>query len=168
MKKNDLSSITTNKEGSETKENEPFSIQMMKHVFPFMYDPKSNIEEEIRSNEEFNNVVSDIIEKEKVEYLQGDQNIIEMFICKYGQVNQKELNVIKSLTMNNLPQGFGMLNDIGFRLPQLIELNLSHSQIKCISEIGISYDNLTTLIIQHCGLNDLSGKPCLCYYYLYL
>lgn len=51
-----------------------------------------------------------------------------------------------------------MLNDIGFILPQLLELHLSHRLIKSIEEIGTSYVTLTRLILQHCGLNDLSGK----------
>ena len=35
-----------------------------------------------------------------------------------------------------------MLNDIGYYIPNLIELNLEGSEISSISDIGISFQNL--------------------------
>lgn len=50
------------------------------------------------------------------------------------------------------------LDDIGVRLPNLIELNLTGSFITSIRDIGMqSLRNLTKLTIASCGLTDLDG-----------
>jgi len=66
---------------------------------------------------------------------------------------------LTSLTLK-IDKNFNMMNDIGFRLPNLIELNLQNSEIESIIDIGTSFNKLEKLNVSNCGLNDLSGLIC--------
>ena len=66
---------------------------------------------------------------------------------------------LTSLTLK-IDKNFNMMNDIGFRLPNLIELNLQNSDIESIIDIGTSFNKLEKLNVSNCGLNDLCGLIC--------
>ena len=85
-------------------------------------------------------------EKLKIIYLNG--NIIA------DKIKEKKTLKLK------INKNFGMLNDIGYYIPNLIELNLEGSEILSILDIGISFQNLIKLNVSNCKLIDLSGIIC--------
>jgi hypothetical protein len=105
---------------------------------------------------EFKDIIKDIVASQDSNYLQGNLNIIEQLISKYGNVPVGNLPDLKKITMK-LEKGFGMLNEFGEHLPILEELNLQGSQFKMISEIGSSFSHLIILNVSYCGIRDLSG-----------
>lgn len=140
-------------------------LNQLTHIFPFLLSQKniSNTEEIPQTNEEFQNIVKDIVKNETNtqinDYLKGEENIIENMIIKYGNITKKDISNLNTLTLQ-IPNNFGMLNDFGFYLPKLKNLNLSNSKIKSIDEIGTSFTNLESLNVSHCELEDLSGIIC--------
>jgi len=142
----------------------------LKIIFPFK-DLKEikpiNEEENIYLNTEYKKIVNEILKKEELnspltqnKYLEGEINILDKIIKSHSNIKNisqiKELRTLK-LTIN---KNFGMLNDIGYYIPNLIELNLEGSEISSISDIGISFQNLIKLNVSNCKLLDLSGIVC--------
>ena len=76
--------------------------------------------------------------------------------------DSKVISIHPSLTSLSLKidKNFNMMNDIGYRLPNLIELNLQGSEIESIMDIGTSFNKLEKLNVSGCGLTDLSGIIC--------
>ena len=97
--------------------------------------------------------------------LEGKANIIDKVIQKYipESNDSKVKNIQTDMTVLTLKidKGFNMLNDIGYRLPNLVELNLSGSSLESISDIGISFEKVEILNVSSCGLLELSGIICL-------
>ena len=90
---------------------------------------------------------------------QGKVNIIDKLISKHGKIKAQDIPQLKSLKIT-IPANFGMLNDFGYHLPNLEELNLEGSVIESISDIGTSFSHLKKLNVSFCGLKDLSGIIC--------
>ena len=152
-------------------------LKNLKFIFPFLNEEqlasKEN-ENKIKnySASEYNNIVTSInknkspINRNKVEeeILEGKINIIDKVIQKYMPVSNdsKVISIHPGLTSLTLKidKNFNMLNDIGYRLPNLIELNLQGSEIESIEDIGTSFNKLEKLNVSGCGLNDLSGIIC--------
>ena len=81
-------------------------------------------------------------------------------IIKYSDIrNISQIKELKTLKLK-IKKNFGMLNDIGYYIPNLIELNLEGSEILSILDIGISFQNLIKLNVSNCKLIDLSGIIC--------
>ena len=110
---------------------------------------------------EYKKIVEEILKNEQGEnYLEGKTKILDKVILQHSNINKiSEIKEIKSLKLT-IDKNFGMLNDIGYYLPNLIELNLEGSEISSILDIGISYENLIKLNVSKCKLYDLSGIVC--------
>lgn len=96
--------------------------------------------------------------------MEGKINIIDKVIQKHLPVSNdsKVITINPGLTSLSLKidKNFNMMNDIGYRLPNLIELNLQGSTIESIMDIGTSFNKLEKLNVSGCGLTDLSGIIC--------
>jgi len=156
----------------KTKEN----LQNLKYIFPFLKEGLNNSENNNKDNNyslsEYNKIVSSInknesninINKNDEDILKGKTNIIDKVIYKHmpSSADSKVIKIHEGLTSLTLKidKNFNMMNDIGFRLPNLIELNLQNSEIESIIDIGTSFNKLEKLNVSNCGLNDLSGLIC--------
>ena len=152
-------------------------LKNLKYIFPFLSESQSEIKEEENkmknySVSEYKNIVSSInnnkspINKNKTEeeILEGKINIIDKVIQKHmpSSNDSKVISIHPGLTSISLKidKNFNMMNDIGYRLPNLIELNLEGSEIESIMDIGTSFNKLEKLNVSGCGLTDLSGIIC--------
>jgi len=151
-------------------------LQKLKYIFPFLNEEINNSLNEYTSNNysksEYNKIVSKINKnnslingsKNDEEILEGKINIIDKVIQKHMHMpssnNSKIINQgLTSLSLK-IDKNFNMMNDIGYRLPNLIELNLNGSEIESIMDIGTNFKKLEKLDVSNCGLNDLSGIIC--------
>ena len=152
-------------------------LRNLKYIFPFLSETQSELKEEENkmknySASEYKNIVSSInnnkspIIKNKTEeeILEGKINIIDKVIQKHmpASNDSKVISIHQGLTSISLKidKNFNMMNDIGYRLPNLIELNLQGSNIESIMDIGTSFNKLEKLNVSGCGLTDLSGIIC--------
>ena len=163
---------TNNNLIEKSKEN----LQNLKYIFPFLKEElnisENNNKENKYSLSEYNKIVSSInknksninISKNDEDILKGKTNIIDKVIYKHmpSSADSKVIKIHEGLTSLTLKidKNFNMMNDIGFRLPNLIELNLQNSEIESIIDIGTSFNKLEKLNVSNCGLNDLSGLIC--------
>ena len=153
-------------------------LQNLKYIFPFLNEGINNMEKDDKSKNysisEYNKIVSSINKnnnkiinnknKNEEEILEGKINIIDKVIQKHMPISadSKIVKIHQGLTSLSLKidKNFNMMNDIGFRLPNLIELNLEGSDIDSIMDIGTSFKKLEKLNVSKCGLNDLCGIIC--------
>ena len=162
---------TNNNLIEKSKEN----LQNLKYIFPFLKEELNNSDKNKENNyslSEYNKIVSSInknksnisINKNDEDLLKGKTNIIDKVIYKHmpSSADSKVIKIHEGLTSLTLKidKNFNMMNDIGFRLPNLIELNLQNSEIESIIDIGTSFNKLEKLNVSNCGLNDLSGLIC--------
>ena len=167
--------IPKNEQGQQNN-NKLNQLLNLKYVFPFSSQQK---EAENKVNDysisEYNKIVCSINNKsnktkisEKNNYeediLEGKVNIIDKIIQKYmpSSNDNKVIQIHQGLTSLSLKidKNFNMLNDIGYRLPNLISLDLSGSEIESIMDIGTSFNKLEKLNVSNCGLSDLNGIIC--------
>jgi len=152
-------------------------LKNLKYIFPFLSETQLELKGEENkmksySASEYKNIVSSInnnkslINKNKTEeeILEGKINIIDKVIQKHmpASNDSKVISIHPGLTSITLKidKNFNMMNDIGYRLPNLIELNLQGSDIESIMDIGTSFNKLEKLNVSGCGLTDLSGIIC--------
>ena len=149
-------------------------LQKLKYIFPFLNEEINNSLNEYTSNNysksEYNKIVSKINKnnslingsKNDEEILEGKINIIDKVIQKHMPSSNDTKIINQGLTSLSLKidKNFNMMNDIGYRLPNLIELNLNGSEIDSIMDIGTNFKKLEKLDVSNCGLNDLSGIIC--------
>ena len=150
-------------------------LKNLKYIFPFF--PGGEQKEEDNKNKnysisEYNKIVSSINQNNNIndknkyeeDILEGKINIIDKIIQKYmpASIDNKVIQIHQGLTSLSLKidKDFNMLNDIGYRLPNLIELNLSGSELESIMDIGTSFNKLEKLNVSNCGLSDLNGIIC--------
>ena len=152
-------------------------LHNLKYIFPFFNEGQKEEENEIKnySISEYNKIVNSINNnfnskeinkknKHDKEILEGNINIIDKIIQKYIPVSNdnKIIKIHPGLTHLSLKidKNFNMLNDIGYRLPNLLELNLSNSDLESIMDIGTTFKKLEKLNVSNCGLSDLNGIIC--------
>ena len=152
-------------------------LKNLKYIFPFLSEGQIDIKcdnDKINnySKSEYSNIVTSINKnkssinknKDEDEILEGKINIIDKVIQKHLPVSNdsKVITINPGLTSLSLmiDKNFNMMNDIGYRLPNLIELNLQGSNIESIMDIGTSFNKLEKLNVSGCGLTDLSGIIC--------
>jgi Leucine-rich repeat (LRR) protein len=137
--------------------------KILSYIFPFLNNNNENNEKlKNLTNNEYKTIVSKIQDKNSdlENFLTGEENILDSLILKYSpNLKKSEIKNLKNLTLK-IPENFGMLNDIGFYLKNLIYLNLEGSFLKSIEEIGISFKNLEILIVKNCLISDLTGIVC--------
>ena len=152
-------------------------LHNLKYIFPSFNEGQKEEENEIKnySISEYNKIVNSINNnfnskeinkknKHDKEILEGNINIIDKIIQKYIPVSNdnKIIKIHPGLTHLSLKidKNFNMLNDIGYRLPNLLELNLSNSDLESIMDIGTTFKKLEKLNVSNCGLSDLNGIIC--------
>ena len=152
-------------------------LQNLKYIFPFFNGGEKEEENKINNYgiSEYNKIVNsinnnlnnnEINKKNKYneEILEGKINIIDKIIQKYLPVSNDNKIIKIHPGMRHLSlkidKNFNMLNDIGYRLPNLIELNLSNSDLESIMDIGTTFKKLEKLNVSNCGLSDLNGIIC--------
>ena len=162
---------TQNKQKNENEEKLK-QLKNLKYLFPFLNEESENDKSKNYSISEYNKIVSSInknqsptnTNKYEEEILEGKINIIDKVIQKHMPVSNdsKVISIHQGLTSLSLKidKDFNMMNDIGYRLPNLIELNLQGSEIESIMDIGTSFNKLEKLNVSGCGLTDLSGIIC--------
>ena len=159
----------------QEKNNKINQLKNLKYIFPF-YSGEKEENDKIKNYtiSEYNKIVSSINNsnknqiKDKSKYeediLEGKINIIDKIIQKYmpSSNDNKVIQIHQGLTSLSLKidKDFNMLNDIGYRLPNLISLDLSGSDIESIMDIGTSFKKLEKLNVSNCGLSDLNGIIC--------
>ena len=169
---NNIEAQNQNKLQSSTKEQ----FKNLKYIFPFLNEELNAKDEGNKTKNysisEYNKIVTSInnnksvINRNKYEddILEGKINIIDKVIQKHMPVSNdsKVISIHPGLTSLSLKidKNFNMMNDIGYRLPNLIELNLQGSEIESIMDIGTSFNKLEKLNVSGCGLIDLSGIIC--------
>jgi len=173
-----IDSTTQNKINTADNSQEKLNqLKNLKYIFPFLSEGQFDIKSEndkIKkySKSEYSNIVTSINKnessinknKDEDEILEGKINIIDKVIQKHVPVSNdsKVMTINPGLTSLSLviDKNFNMMNDIGYRLPNLIELNLQGSNIESIMDIGTSFNKLEKLNVSGCGLTDLSGIIC--------
>ena len=151
-------------------------LKNLKYIFPFLNEEINQKDDSNKiknySISEYNKIVSSInknkspinTNKFENEILEGKINIIDKVIQKYmpASNDSKVISIHPGLTSLRLKidKNFNMMNDIGFRLPNLIDLDLQGSEIESIMDIGTSFNKLEKLNVSGCGLTDLSGIIC--------
>lgn len=145
-------------ETTQRKNETVATLKNLQYIFPFLNESTSKTNQE-EYNSELNSIVNEIITNNSSQFLQGKVNIIDKLISKHGKIKAQDIPQLKSLKIT-IPAHFGMLNDFGYHLPNLEELNLEGSVIESISDIGTSFYNLKKLNVASCGLKDLSGIIC--------
>ena len=148
-------------------------LKNLKYIFPFFTEIKQEDNKTKNySISEYNKIVSSINKNNKIsdknnyeeDILKGKINIIDKIIQKYMPTSNdnKVIQIHQGLTSLSLKidKNFNMLNDIGYRLPNLISLDLSGSEIESIMDIGTSFNKLEKLNVSNCGLSDLNGIIC--------
>ena len=145
-------------ESNQRKKESIATLKNLQYIFPFLNESTSKTNQD-EYNSELNAIVNEIITNNSSQFLQGKVNIIDKLISKHGKIKAQDIPQLKSLKIT-IPAYFGMLNDFGYHLPNLEELNLEGSVIESISDIGTSFYNLKKLNVSFCGLKDLSGIIC--------
>ena len=150
-------------------------LKNLKYIFPFLNEGLNQKDDDKNKNysiSEYNKIVSSINQNNNIndknkyeeDILEGKINIIDKIIQKYmpASIDNKVIQIHQGLTSLSLKidKDFNMLNDIGYRLPNLIELNLSGSELESIMDIGTSFNKLEKLNVSNCGLSDLNGIIC--------
>ena len=155
LNKEKISSI---KDNNQQKRQTISALKKLQYIFPFLNESTSKSDQD-EYNSELNSIINEIITNNTSQFLQGKVNIIDKLISKHGKIKFQDIPQLKSLKIK-IPKHFGMLNDFGYHLPNLEELNLEGSSIESLSDIGTSFYNLKKLNVSSCGLKDLSGIIC--------
>ena len=107
----------------------------------------------------FSNFMRQIVENENDKFLKGDINLIDYVLSKYLKININDLKNLNKLSIT-ISGSYGLLNQFGQRLKELIYLKLNNSFIQSINDLGTNFKNLKILQMNDCKLKDLSGIIC--------
>ena len=107
----------------------------------------------------FSNFMRQIVENENDKFLNGDINLIDYVLSKYLKIHINDLKTLNKLAIK-VSGSYGLLNQFGQRLTELIYLKLNNSFIQNINDLGTSFNNLKILQMNDCKLKDLSGIIC--------
>ena len=107
----------------------------------------------------FSNFMRQIVENENGKFLTGDVNLIDYVLSKYLKIDIKELKILNKLSIK-INGSYGLLNQFGQRLTNLIYLKVNNSFIQGINDLGTNFKNLKIIQINNCKLKDLGGLIC--------
>ena len=107
----------------------------------------------------FSNFMRQIVENENDKFLKGDINLIDYVLSKYLKIDIKTLKTLNKLTIR-INGSYGLLNQFGQRLTNLIYLKLNDSYIHGINDLGTNFRNLKIIQMNNCKLKDLGGLVC--------
>ena len=125
-------------------------------------DSNSNDEDNTQNDlilKNFSNFMRQIVENENDKFLNGDINLIDYVLSKYLKININDLKTLNKLSIK-VSGSYGLLNQFGQRLTELIYLKLNNSFIQNINDLGTNFNNLKILQMNNCKLKDLSGIIC--------
>ena len=125
-------------------------------------DSNSNEENNTQNDlilKNFSNFMRQIVENENDKFLTGDVNLIDYVLSKYLKININDLKTLNKLSIK-VSGSYGLLNQFGQRLTELIYLKLNNSFIQNINDLGTNFNNLKILQMNDCKLKDLSGIIC--------
>lgn len=113
------------------------------------------------ASHELNNYISlfmkKIVNTINSDFLSGKVNVIEFMLSKMTDIDIENVKDIKKLAIK-VNHEMDILNQIGQRLINLVDLRLNGSNIVTISNIGTNFGNLISLQVNNCNITDLSGK----------
>ena len=166
--KNEINQNVSTNSNNNNQQELKNKLQNLHFLFPFLQSLQNNNQDNNSitkyTESEYNNIVKSLLSStndgnlnSSTELLQGKKNIIDELIQKYSNNSINISNTSLKLIIN---KNFNMLNDIGYRMSNLLELDLEGSEIESISDIGSSFKNLIKLNVPHCGIKDLSGLIC--------
>ena len=107
----------------------------------------------------FSNFMRQIVENENDKFLTGDTNLIDYVLSKYLKINIPSLQNLNKLSIK-INGSYGLLNQFGQRLANLIYLKLNNSLIQGINDLGTNFKNLKIIQMNNCKLKDLGGLIC--------
>ena len=109
----------------------------------------------------FSNFMKQIIEnKNESSFLSGDKNIVKYVLSKYLNIPEENLYNLKKLSII-ITNDYGLLNQFGTFLPELVLLKLNNSNILSFNDIGTNFNKIECLQMKNCHLKDLSGIICM-------
>ena len=104
----------------------------------------------------FSNFMRQIVENENDKFLTGDTNLIDYVLSKYLKIDIPSLQNLNKLSIK-INGSYGLLNQFGQRLANLIYLKLNNSLIQGINDLGTNFKNLKIIQMNNCKLKDLGG-----------
>ena len=107
----------------------------------------------------FSNFMRQIVENENDKFLTGDINLIDYVLSKYLKIDIPSLQNLNKLAIK-INGSYGLLNQFGQRLSNLIYLKLNNSLIQGINDLGTNFKNLKIIQMNNCKLKDLGGLIC--------
>ena len=107
----------------------------------------------------FSNFMRQIVENENDKFLTGDINLIDYVLSKYLKIDIPSLQNLNKLAIK-INGSYGLLNQFGQRLSNLIYLKLNNSLIQGINDLGTNFKNLRVVQMNNCKLKDLGGLIC--------
>jgi Leucine-rich repeat (LRR) protein len=107
----------------------------------------------------FSSFMRQIVEKENGRFLTGDVNLIDYVLSKYLKIDIESLKTLNKLSIK-INGSYGLLNQFGQRLTNLIYLKLNNSFIQSINDLGTNFTNLKIIQMNDCKLKDLGGLIC--------
>ena len=135
------------------------------HTASIIIDSKSN-EDSFENDTEndtilrnFSNFMRQIVENENDKFLTGDINLIDYVLSKYLKIDIPSLQNLNKLAIK-INGSYGLLNQFGQRLSNLIYLKLNNSLIQGINDLGTNFKNLKIIQMNNCKLKDLGGLIC--------
>ena len=109
----------------------------------------------------FQNFMKEIIEnKNESSFLSGDKNLVKFVLSKYLNIPEDELSNLKKLSII-ITNDYGLLNQFGAFLPELVLLKLNNSNILSFNDIGTNFNNIECLQMKNCHLKSINGIICL-------
>jgi hypothetical protein len=100
-----------------------------------------------------------IVENKNDKFLTGDTNLIDYVLSKYLKIDIPSLQNLNKLSIK-INGSYGLLNQFGQRLTNLIYLKLNNSLIQGINDLGTNFKNLKIIQMNNCKLKDLGGLIC--------
>ena len=107
----------------------------------------------------FSNFMRQIVENENGKFLTGDINLIDYVLSKSLKLDIPSLQNLNKLAIK-INGSYGLLNQFGQRLSNLIYLKLNNSLIQGINDLGTNFKNLKIIQMNNCKLKDLGGLIC--------
>ena len=122
-------------------------------------DPSENDVENDTILKNFSNFMRQIVENKNDKFLTGDTNLIDYVLSKYLKIDIPSLQNLNKLSIK-INGSYGLLNQFGQRLTNLIYLKLNNSLIQTINDLGTNFKNLKIIQMNNCKLKDLGGLIC--------
>ena len=143
---------------SNTNTNPPNHIQSLHTPNSIEIKTSSTNKDYLLKN--FQTFMKNIINDQNQEFLSGSKNVIKYILSQYLQIPEDELLSIKKLSIL-ITNDYGLLNQFGTYLPNLILLKLNNSNLLSFNDLGTNFKSIQCLQLNNCHLKDLNGLVCM-------